>query len=140
MENVKYILIVSQYYYSHHCFVVSAEEENYREKALSLIEKLEDYKRDAEDKRSYHYGRDHDIAYTDIHYRWNVNDDGDIYFLPCGSMTEALRRAEEYNNEIHRAPHNRAKARVRSHIEDQVRKHHSETAVAKLVAECFKVL
>ena len=24
MENVKYILIVSQYYYSYHCFVVSA--------------------------------------------------------------------------------------------------------------------
>ncbi len=140
MKNVKYILIVSQYYYSHHCFVVSAKEENYREKALSLIERLEDYKRDTEDKRSYHYGEDRDIAYTNIHYRWNVNDDGDIYFLPCGSMTEALHRAEEYNNEIHRAKYNREKTSVRSHIDSQVCRHHSEMTVARLVAECFKVL
>ena len=45
MENIKYILIVSQYYYSYYCIIVSAEEKNYREKALAFVEKLEDYKR-----------------------------------------------------------------------------------------------
>ena len=31
MDNVKYILIVSQYHYSYHCYVVSASADNYRE-------------------------------------------------------------------------------------------------------------
>lgn len=91
MNDIKYVLIVSQYYYSHHCFVVSAEEESYREKALSLIEKLEDYKRDDDDERPYHYGSFREMAYTEISGRWNVNDAGDIYFIPCivdGSFAE----------------------------------------------------
>ena len=83
MNDIKYVLIVSQYYYSHHCFVVSASEDGYREKALSLIEKLENYKRDDDNERLYHYGTlFRENAYTEISGRWNVNDAGDIYFIP----------------------------------------------------------
>lgn len=140
MENVKYILIVSQYYYSHHCFVVSGEEENFREKALTLIEKLEDYKRDQKD-RPYHYGRSRDEAYTNISYRWNVNDEGDIYFIPCGSLTDAMAVAEKYNTELNKLKMCKGvKAARRKEIEKKIDDHHLYSRIRDIVYSVFKVL
>ncbi len=144
MNDIKYVLIVSQYYYSHHCFVVSAEEESYREKALTLIEKLEDYKRNDDDERPYHYGTLFlDRAYIEISERWNVNDAGDIYFIPCGSVTEALQRAEEFNTELNKTQWFKGrglKAAQRKVIEQNIDEHHLYSRTAKIVGECFTVL
>lgn len=144
MNDIKYVLIVSQYYYSHHCFVVSAEEESYREKALTLIEKLEDYKRNDDDERPYHYGTlFRENAYTKISGRWNVNDAGDIYFIPCGSVTEALQRAEEFNTELNKVQWFKGrglKAAQRKVIENNIDEHHLYSRTAKIVGECFAVL
>lgn len=143
MNDIKYVLIVSQYYYSHHCFVVSAEEESYREKALTLIEKLEDYKRNDDDERPYHYGSSRENAYTEISGRWNVNDAGDIYFIPCGSVTEALQRAEEFNSELNKVQWLKGrglKAAQRKVIEKNIDEHHLHSRTAKIVSECFAVL
>lgn len=142
MNDIKYVLIVSQYYYSHHCFVVSADEENYREKALSLIEKLEDYKRN--DERPYHYGTlFRENAYTEISGRWNVNDAGDIYFIPCGSVTEALQKSEEFNSELNKTQWLKGrglKAAQRKIIEKNIDEHHLYSRISKIVGECFMVL
>lgn len=144
MNDIKYVLIVSQYYYSHHCFVVSAEEESYREKALTLIEKLEDYKRNDDDERPYHYGSlFYGNAYTEISERWNVNDAGDIYFIPCESVTEALQRAEEFNTELNKVQWLKGrglKAAQRKVIENNIDEHHLYSRTAKIVGECFAVL
>lgn len=143
MNDIKYVLIVSQYYYSHHCFVVSAKEENYREKALTLIEKLEDYKRNDDDERPYHYGSSRENAYTKISGRWNVNDAGDIYFIPCKSVTEALQRAEEFNTELNKTQWFKGrglKAAQRKVIEQNIDEHHLYSRTAKIVDECFAVL
>lgn len=143
MNDIKYVLIVSQYYYSHHCFVVSAKEESYREKALTLIEKLEDYKRDNDDERPYHYGSFRERAYTEISGRWNVNDAGDIYFIPCDSVTEALQRAEEFNTELYKTEWLKGrglKAAQRKVIEKNIDEHHLYSRTAKIVGECFAVL
>lgn len=143
-KDIKYVLIVSQYYYSHHCFVVSASEDGYREKALSLIEKLENYKRDDDNERPYHYGTlFRENAYTEISGRWNVNDAGDIYFIPCGSVTEALQRAEEFNTELNKAQWLKGsglKAAQRKVIEKNIDEHHLYSRTAKIVGECFAVL
>lgn len=143
MNDIKYVLIVSQYYYSHHCFVVSAEEEGYREKALSLIEKLEDYKRDDDDERPYHYGSFREMAYTEISGRWNVNDAGDIYFIPCKSVTEALQKSEEFNLELNRKQWLKGgslTAAQRKVIEKNIDEHHLYSRISKIVGECFAVL
>ena len=143
MNDIKYILIVSQYYYSHYCFVVSAEEESYREKALTLIEKLEDYKRNDDDERPYHYGSSRENAYTKISGRWNVNDAGDIYLIPCKSVTEALQRAEEFNTEFNKTQWLKGrglKAAQRRIIENNIDEHHLYSRTAKIVGECFAVL
>lgn len=144
MNDIKYVLIVSQYYYSHHCFVVSAKEESYREKALTLIEKLEDYKRNDDDERPYHYGTLFlDRAYIEISERWNVNDAGDIYFIPCGSVTEVLQRAEEFNTELNKTQWLKGrglKAAQRKVIEKNIDEHHLYSRTAKIVGECFAVL
>ena len=143
MNDIKYVLIVSQYYYSHHCFVVSTEEENYREKALSLIEKLEDYKRNDDDERPYHYGATRENAYTEISGRWNVNDAGDIYFIPCVSVTEALQRAEEFNTELNKMQWLKGrglKAAQRRIIENNIDEHHLYSRISKIVGEYFAVL
>ena len=142
MNDIKYVLIVSQYYYSHHCFVVSAEEENYREKALSIIEKLEDYKRN--DERPYHYGTlFRENAYTEISGRWNVNDAGDIYFIPCKSVAEALQKAEEFNSELNKTQWLKGrglKAAQRKIIEKNIDEHHLYSRISKIIGECFTVL
>lgn len=142
MNDIKYVLIVSQYYYSHHCFVVSADEENYREKALSLIEKLEDYKRN--DERPYHYGTlFRENAYTEISGRWNVNDAGDIYFIPCKSVAEALQKAEEFNSELNKTQWLKGrglKAAQRKIIEKNIDEHHLYSRISKIIGECFTVL
>lgn len=143
MNDIKYVLIVSQYYYSHHCFVVSAEEESYREKALLLIEKLEDYKRDDDNERPYHYGSPRENAYTEISGRWNVNDAGDIYFIPCKSVTEALQKSEEFNLELNRKQWLKGRsltAAQRKVIEKNIGEHHLYSRTAKIVGECFTVL
>lgn len=143
MNDIKYVLIVSQYYYSHHCFVVSAEEERYREKALTLIEKLEDYKRNDGDKRLYHYGATRENAYTEISGRWNVNDAGDIYFIPCKSVTEALQKSEEFNTELNKTQWLKGrglKAAQRRIIENNIDEHHLYSRISKIVGECFAVL
>ena len=143
MNDIKYVLIVSQYYYSHHCFVVSAEEESYREKALTLIEKLEDYKRNDDDERPYHYGSPRENAYMEISGRWNVNDAGDIYFIPCGSVTEALQKSEEFNLELNRKQWLKGgslTAAQRKVIENNIGEHHLYSRTAKIVGECFAVL
>jgi len=141
MKDPKYILIVSQYYYSHHCFVVSSEEESFREKALTLIEKLEGYKREDRDKYPYRYGTIRDNAYTDIRYRWNVNDAGDIYFIPCESVTEALRESEEYNSELNKIQWCKGvKANRRKEVVNSINKHHLYSCISKLVSECFNVI
>ncbi len=144
MNDIKYVLIVSQYYYSHHCFVVSAEEGNYREKALTLIEKLEDYKRDDDNERPYHYGTlFRENAYMEISGRWNVNDVGDIYFIPCKSVTEALQKAEEFNSELNRKQWLNGRgltAAQRKVIEKNINEHHLYSRTAKIVGECFAVL
>lgn len=143
MNDIKYVLIISQYYYSHHCFVVSSEEEAYREKALSLIERLEDYKRNDDDKRPYHYGSFRENAYMVISGRWNVNDAGDIYFIPCKSVTEALQKAEEFNSELYKTQWLKGSgltAAQRKVIEKNINEHHLYSRTAKIVGECFAVL
>ena len=123
--------------------MVSAKEESYREKALTLIEKLEDYKRNDDDKRPYHYGSPREKAYTEISGRWNVNDAGDIYFIPCKSVAEALRRAEEFDSELNKTQWLKGrglKAAQRKVIENNIDEHHLYSRTAKIVSECFAVL
>lgn len=143
MNDIKYVLIVSQYYYSHHCFVVSAAEDGYREKALSLIEKLDDYKRNDDDERPYHYGSSRENAYIKIDGRWNVNDAGDIYFIPCKSVAEALQKAEEFNSELNKTQWLKGrglKAAQRKIIEKNIDEHHLYSRISKIIGECFTVL
>lgn len=141
MDNVKYILIVSQYYYSHHCFVVSASEENFREKALTLIEKLEDYKRGEENKRNYNYGSERETAYRCIDSRWNVNDVGDIYFIPCQSMFGVMKHTSEYNTDFLLATRYKGiPKKQREKMEDEVFLHHSFDEVKDIVGSVFEIL
>ncbi len=141
MENVKYILIVSQYYYSHHCFVVSAAEENFREKALTLIEKLEDYKRDEGDQRDYRYGYPRENAYTDISVRWNVNDSGDIYFIPCQSISSAMSQAKEYNsNLLFISKFQGMPKKQHKKIELNIANHHRFGDIRNIVGSVFEIL
>ena len=141
MENVKYILIVSQYYYSHHCFVVSAAEENFREKALTLIEKLEDYKRQEGDPRKYSYGDERETAYRAIDRRWNVNDTGDIYFIPCRSISDILDSTWEYHSTV-KFDHNfkGLSKKQCDKMETEIFLHHSFDKVKNIVGSVFNIL
>ena len=82
-------------------------------------------------------------AYMEISGRWNVNDAGDIYFIPCKSVTEALQKAEEFNSELYKTQWLKGSgltAAQRKVIEKNINEHHLYSRTAKIVGECFTVL
>lgn len=140
MTEIKYVLIVSQYYYTHHCFVVRADEANFREKARTLVEKLEDVKRDNE--RPYYYGcSESDSFYPYVTARWNVNDVGDIYFIPCESVSEALYEAAEYSSYYKKEQvYNTCSKKQREYVENQVLQYHTYGKIKSVVESVFEVM
>ena len=92
-----YTLIVSQYYHTHHQFIVKYDD-NFMEKAKSTARELIKYKRDEDCKKEEYLG---DLAFPfssdRIRARYNINDIcGDIYFINCETVEEALRSYSHY--------------------------------------------
>ena len=89
----------------------------------------------------YHYGYERSRAYTDIRFRWNVNDVGDIYFHPCSSIFEAMHIAEEYNSDLQKLTQFKGvKAAQKKAMSELISKHHSYVQIGKIVRSVFEVL
>lgn len=100
MSEYKYTLIVSQLYHSYNVFVVKFDEDKYFGQMRRLTNKLCEYKRGNNEcykEKSLECG---DPFYFDKeeepHFRYNVNDAGDIYFLNFPSVNYALSAVKKY--------------------------------------------
>ena len=136
MDKPKYLLIVSQYYHSRHCFVVPADENTYRDNAKALITDLEKYKRRSDNDSPVHLGDKEELFYPNISWRWNVNDSGDIYFIPCYSIAGAIHRCKEYWEHSYRD----SRGFKRKDILENISNHHNYDNVREIVNRYFVVL
>lgn len=138
VSRPKYILIVSQYYHSRHMLVVDAnmDDAEYYEKARILIDELEQYKRNADDSRPFSYGDMSEKYYKGTSRRYNVNDAGDIYFIPCWSFKQAMYEIKGYWEDSI----NGRRGYIKKHITQSIAEHHDGFKIKTIIEKHFNIL
>lgn len=136
----KYTLIVSQYYYSRHSFIVRFEPD-FLDRAKKFVEELISYKRNSEKDYSHSdetFGKLGDLSYAKsdkVRHRYNINDAGDIYFMNYEYANRAMCEAVEYAITSERE----SKGYKRKQIQDDISNHHSYRAVCEIVQKYFEI-
>ena len=139
VKRPKYILIVSQYYYSRHMLVVDAnmDDAEYYEKARMLIDELQQYKRnDDKESRPFAYGDMAEKYYKGTQRRYNVNDAGDIYFIPCWSFQQALYEIKGYWEDSRTG----RRGYVKKHITKAIGDHHDIFRIHSIIVKHFNAI
>lgn len=138
-EKPKYILIISQFYHTRHTFVVDVlEDAEYYKMARLMIEELERHKR----LGTYTEGKEIEYGDMDEEYfsgstrRYNVNDAGDIYLIPCWSIGQVLATVKEYWDDSKRESVGYKKKDVTSAIE----RCHGFYQIKEIVEKYFTIL
>lgn len=136
MDEFNYTLIVSQYRYSRHSFLVRHNADTFIESAKKFTEELEKYKRSDDCTKDIDYG---DLAYKPtekISSRYNVNDWGDIYFISAKFANKLIYDAIDYYECSRRECAGYKKKIV---IED-VAEHHSYDKVKEILIKHFEIV
>ncbi len=133
----KYSLIVSQYYYSRHMFIVKIDE-NFIETARKFAVELMQYKRGDNFWTDKIYLGDLDPEYSsgELRYRYNINDAGDIYFINFNYANSCMHEAFEYNEASKRES---AGYQKKQKVED-IAKHHDYRKVTEIVQKYFEIV
>ena len=133
---MKYCLIISQYYHSRHSFIVRLKKD-FITQARGLVKELEEYKRENND-REYRYG---DLENTDnegkIRFRYNVNDEGDIYFINSKFANRLKDFAVEYGVQSYKEAH---RGYIAKRILEKVSIHHNFDKVYEIVNKYFEIV
>lgn len=131
----KYVLIISQYYHSRHFFIVKRPE-NFLEKSREFAVELMTYKRDESNTNEMYLGDlDPKYAGDGNRSRYNVNDNGDIYFLQSNYANKLMDESWSYKEDSKRESRSFQKKSVTESID----KHHSYSVVAKIVDKHFEI-
>ena len=135
----KHCLIVSQYRYSYHTFIVKIPEdiEVLKKCLLKAIEELEKYKRKSDDTRGINYGDLEALLYRnrEIFCRYNINDAGDIYIINYDSINKLKDEAIYYEKrEVERDK----RYITKKEIEDIEQHHHYDT-VYQIIKKYFEI-
>lgn len=131
----KYTLIVSQFYYSRHTFIVH-HTKDFIERAKSFTAELIAYKRGEEHYVDDPYLGDLDYIKDDkIRYRYNINDHGDIYFIQSNSVNYLKDRAVEFI----KCPVREDRGYQKKAIADAISNHHNLSEVRGIVDNHFEI-
>ncbi len=135
---MKVLLIISQYRWSRHMFIVESksDDQEYLKVSQKLIEELEDYKRISINRGDYNYGDMQEPFFGGMKRRHNVNDSGDIYFIPCISITHALKEIKEYWDTSRRESRGYKKRELEKSVDD----HHNVAIIRDIVSRHFNIL
>jgi hypothetical protein len=129
----KYTLIISQFYYSRHFFIVK-HDENFIENAKKFALELVAHKRCFETGRELYIG-DLEIESKEIRQRYNINDQGDIYFLQSNYANGLMGDSWGYKEDTRRESRGfQKKADV-----ERINKHHNYKDVKKIVEKHFEI-
>lgn len=134
--DYKYTLIVSQYYHSRIFFLVKFTND-FIQQSIKFISELEDCKRSGTECYEKSFG-DFEFRKDDpeIHYRYNVNDEGDIYFLNHTYADKAMYDAINYNMDSYYE----SREYVRKEIRERIYNHHDYKTVRELVEKYFEIV
>ncbi|MGN1326533.1 MAG: hypothetical protein ACI4VQ_00380 [Clostridia bacterium] len=131
----KYTLLISQYYHSRYSFIIEFPE-NFFDIMKKFIEEIEDYKRDNKG-RPYAYG---DIGYlksqNHIGYRYNINDEGDIYIINSNSINDL----KDITNEYFLKSYRESKQYIKKQIINDINNHHDYETIENIVKKYFILL
>ena len=131
------LLIVSQYRYSRHLFLVEYVEETFRDSAMGFIKELEEYKRPEEwAMKEIYYGDLCDKYFSPNNSRYNVNDAGDIYFLIKEKGNSLMREIQRY----HETSFQEQKGYKSKFEKESLKNHHDFSRVEQIVANHFKII
>lgn len=124
------ILIVSQYYKDIQGFVVK-DKTTTEETWKKFLCDIEDYKRDEDCMRKYHFG-DFE-GFEDLDCRHNVNDiSGDIYVIHCSSVGVAFEWLEEIKENN--------KGFNSKRFQEEISKHHDRNKLEDIIDRHFELL
>ena len=144
-DNIKYCLIISQYYHSRHHFIVNVANmgnDEFLKKARSLMCLIEQYKRDAESleleapiylgdlEEKYCPNVDGTIR-TDI----NVNDAGDVYFRLRKYANRCMYEAMEFYATSIRE----SKSYKKKEVLQAIQNHHDYEHIKSIVESVFDI-
>ena len=141
--NIKYCLIISQYYHSRHHFIVNVANignDEFLSKARSLTRLLEEYKRDADrrDKPAYFGDLEekycHNVDGT-VRPNINVNDAGDIYFRLRKYATRCMYEAMEYYATSIRE----SKSYKKKEVLQAIQNHHDYEHIKSIIESVFDI-
>lgn len=137
--EIRYCLIVSQYYHSYHSFIVKVPNNisNFKTALLKLCEKLEIHKREADDTREIRYG---DLKYLlddtkELFHTYNVNDEGDIY-IRCFPSVNRLKEEAEY---FYLKAYKSSRGYQRKNIISEISEHHYYDDIKRIVESIFEI-
>jgi hypothetical protein len=136
MEGFNFTLLVSQYRWSRHSFLVKHDPETFLEKAKAFTAELEAYKRDSKCMTEIRYG---DLTYkstAEISGRYNVNDYGDIYFISSRCANSLVNEAISYYETSRRES---AGYKPKALIED-IERHHNKLEVMEILKKHFEIV
>ena len=134
-EDCKYTLIVSQYRHSRHCFIVKHDSKTFLENAKDFVTELEGYKRDEDRNGEVNLG---DLIYHTqdvIHPRYNVNDQGDIYFINGMYVNGLMHEAIAY----HEVSRRESVGYKKKTSEESIVKHHNLWRVKEILQNHFEI-
>ena len=132
--DYNYTLIISQYYYSRHMFIVKYNE-RFLEKAKDFAKELITYKRDRDCTRELCLG---DLDYGDpnvVRPRYNINDSGDIYFIHAKYANYCKDVSIEYREDSIRESRGYQSKKITNSICD----HHDYHRVKEIVERHFEI-
>lgn len=138
MKTYKYILIVSQYWHSYYMFAVKAPEDD------KLIEKMQQCTIELDKYKGGGVNNDHAIKASDPFYdykdnkirrRYNVNGNGDIYFIMRDTIQELL---DQYEYHLYQCIQ-MSKGYKRKAVIEDISNNHNYEKVKEIVTKYFEM-
>lgn len=132
--NFKYTLLVSQYYHSRHMFIVE-HKEDFLGQAKKCATELIEHKREKDFEHEISLG---DLTYFQedtIRSRYNINDQGDIYFIQGDSIQSLIGDVLNY----HETSVNQSSRRIKKAVLNDIAEHHRLSEITKIVEKHFDV-
>ena len=130
----KYCLIVSQYYHSRHMFIVAINDD-FIDKARKCADELMRYKRNQAIGLIYLGDLDEKYCGEELRCRYNINDEGDIYFINAGYASRLMRESWEYKEDSRRESAGFKKKEVTQAISE----HHDYRKIYEIVEKHFTI-
>lgn len=128
--NFKYCLIISQFYHSYLMLPVAIKD-NFIEQAKKFTAELNAYKGSLHETLG-----DLKCADENLDSRYNVNADGDIYFINFNSIYGMLETAKEYEKVRIIA----RKGYKANYVMKDIAEHHNYADVITLVEKYFEII